>query len=339
MNIKNYPEQYASVFAPVTFDISGIQLDKYLGVDINIILKGSDTPVGTKRFNNTPRMSVNIAPYAKSCLSITPLRTGDLQQMPQRAVAMALSANGITSEYRFVAAGREVLPTEALLSEWTQRTISMGEVDEFSFIPPSGEIKLHVHSKDAAGEEQSIGFAPISAEEGMIVACVVNTREIAQYIASENSKIDTQNLVEISYSIYFGAEEAFEVRYKVVKPTGGVRLAWVNRYGVIDCYTFPTTTQRHTLVKRQAERTNGEKVVVPLDRAWEQVTISSGLQPQKVVASLAEVLTSPKVWQWDEGKWSECIITDSALTTHQADEPCAISLTVRPSKNIKTQTL
>ena len=252
---------------------------------------------------------------------------------------MALSANGITSEYRYIAAGREVLPTEALLSEWTQRTISMGEVDEFSFIPPSGEIKLHVHSKDAAGEEQSIGFAPISAEEGMIVACVVNTREIAQYIASENSTIDIENLVEISYSIYFGAEEAFEVRYKVVKPTGGVRLAWVNRYGVIDCYTFPTTTQRQTLVKRQAERTNGENVVVPLDRAWEQVTITSGLQPQKIVAQLAEIATSPKVWQWNEDRWSECIITDSALTTHQADEPCAISLTVRPSKNIKTQTL
>lgn len=338
MNIKNYPEQYASVFAPVIFDISGIQLDKYLGVDINIMRKGSSTPVGTKRFNNTPKMSVNIAPYAQSCLSISPQRTGDLRQMPQRAVAMALSANGITSEYRYIAAGREVLPTEVLLSELTQRTISMGEVDEFSFIPPSGEIRVHVHSKDMAGKEQTIGLAPFSAEEGM-VTCVVNTQVIAQYIASENSKIDTQNLVEIRYTVYFGAEEAFEVRYKVVKPTGGVRLAWVNRYGVIDCYTFPTTTQRQTLVKRQAERTNGENVVVPLDRAWEQVTISSGLQPQKVVASLAEVLTSPKVWQWNEDRWSECIVTDSALTTHRADEPCAISLTVRPSKNIKTQTL
>ena len=338
MNIKNYPEQYATVFAPVVFDISGIQLDKYLGVDINIMLKGSDTPVGTKRFNNTPRMSVNIAPYAKSCLSITPLRTGDLQQMPQRAVAMALSANGITSEYRYIAAGREVLPTKMLLSEWTQRTISMGEVDEFSFIPPSGEISVHVHSKDVAGKEQTVGLAPFIAEEGM-VTCAVNTQVIAQYIAAVNSKIDTQNLVEIRYSVYFGAEEAFEVRYKVVKPTGGVRLAWVNRYGVIDCYTFPTTTQRQTIVKRQAERSNGEKVTMPLEKAWEQVTISSGLQPQKVASSLAEVLTSPKVWQWNEGKWSECIVTDSAQTTHRADEPCAISLTIRPAKNINTQTL
>ena len=337
MNIKNYPEQYASVFAPVVFDISGIQLDKYLGVDINIMHKGSDTPVGTKRFNNTPRMSVNIASYAESCLAITPLRTGNLQQMPQRAVAMALSANGITSEYRFVAAGREVLPTEVLLSEWTQRTISMGEVDEFSFIPPSGDVWVEIHCEDAAGKQYATRLAPFSAEEG-VVSCVVNTRELASIITTE-SALDTENLAKIRYSVYYGADEVFAVSYKVVKPTGGVRLAWVNRYGMIDCYTFPTTTERQTIVKRQAERANGEKVVIPLDKAWEQVTISSGLQPQKVVASLAEVLTSPKVWQWDGAGWSECIVTNSALTTHRADEPCAISITIRPAKNIKTQTL
>ena len=337
MNIKNYPQQYASVFAPVTFDVSGIQLDKYLGVDIDIMLKGSATPVGTKRFYNTTKMSVNIAPYAESCLSVSPLRSGDLQQMSQRAVAMALSANGITSEYRFVAAGREVLPTEVLLSEWTQRTISMDEVDEFSFIPPAGDVWVEIRATDANGMQHTTRLAPFYAEEG-VATCVVNPKTVAQIIATK-SALDTENIEEIRYTVYYGADEAFEVLYKVVKPTGCVRLAWVNRYGVIDCYTFPTITERKTIVKRQVERSNGEKVTIPLDKAWEQMTISSGLQPKRVVASLAEILTSPKVWQWDEGRWSECIVTDSALTTHRADEPCAISLTVRPAKNIKTQTL
>ena len=337
MNIKNYPSQYASVFAPVVFDISGIQLDKYLGVDINIVRKGSATPVGTKRFYNISKMSVNIAPYAESCLSITPLRTGGVQQMAQRAVAMALSANGITSEYRFVAAGREVLPTEVLLSEWTQRTISMGEVDEFSFIPPVGDVWVEIHFEDTAGKQFATRLAPFSAEEG-VVTCVVNTRELAQVIATE-SMLDAESLSEIRYSVYYGADEAFEVRYKVVKPTGGVRLAWVNRYGVIDCYTFQATTNKQTIVKRQAERVSGERVTVPLAKAWEQVTISSGLQPQRIAASLAEIVTSPKVWQWDGSAWSEVIVTDSALTSHRADEPCAISLTIRPAKNINTQTL
>jgi hypothetical protein len=337
MNIKNYPAQYASAFSPVVFDISNVQGDKSQGVDINILLKGKTTPVGVKHFFNTTTMSVNIAPYAQSYLSISPQRTGDLQLMPQRAVAMALSANGITSEYRFVAAGREALPSEVVLSEWTKRTISMGEVDEFSFIPPSEEIWVEIHSEDIVGRHHATRLAPFFAEEG-VVTCTVNTQELARIIEQE-SKVDTENLAFIRYSVYYGAELAFEVHYKVVKPTGGVRLAWINRYGMIDCYTFPTITEEQTIVKRQAERSNGEKMVFPIDRAWEQTTISSGLQPQLIITTLANIVASPKVWQWKDDKWSECIVTDSALTTHRADEPCVINLTIRPSKNINTQSL
>lgn len=337
MNIYNYPEQYASVFAPVVFDIRGMRLDTHLNADVNIVQIGATEPIGTKRFYNSSKAKVNIAPYAESCLQIVPKKSCDLEYRPKRVVAMAVEVNGEVSEYRFVAAGREVLPTEVLLSNLTQRVISMGEVDEFSFIPPRGDVWVEIRTEDAAGRQYTTRLAPFYAEEG-VLTCGVNTQTLAQMIAQE-SNLDTENLSKFHYRVYYADSEAFEVRYTVVKPTDGVRLAWVNRYGMIDSYTFQSVVERQTIVKRQTEKSCDGKVAIPIGKAWEQTTITSGLQPQQIVAGLADVATSPKVWQWNGSGWSECIVTDSAITTHRADEPCAIKLTIRPTTNINTQSL
>ena len=338
MIVNSYPEQYASAFKPVIFELRGMRLDKHLGATVDIMLEGESTPIGSKRFYNKAQFNINIAPYALSCINITPLKVAGLQQATKRVALMHIAAStGEVSEKRYIAAGVDTLPVGVLLSEWTQREIAAGEVDEFSFIPPAGEIWVEYEVKDAKGGKTHWRLEPFTATE-RVVTCGVKMDEIAQKALSLGG-MESDKITAFKVTVYFGSSTAFEVRYKVQKEQQGARLAWVNRYGMVDCHTFPHITDKQIMVRRHSEANFGQEVRQSIDKAWMQMSLSSGLQPQRVVEWLAEVATSPQVWMWDNNTWAKCNITDSTIKILNANEPGEVALTIRPTTNINCQTL
>lgn len=339
MIIRNYPQEFASAFEPVVFKMDAVWLDASLGATIGIMQSGKTEPVGTKRFYNSSKLSVDVAPYALACLNIKPLSSGyELRQMTERTASIYITTEGEVSEARHIAAGREVLPTEVLLSEHRVRRIAAGQVDEFSFIPPAGDVWVEMKVSDVTAKTHSWRLPPFISDGGM-VACVVDMRVIAGKVAEE-AGLQADSLDKIKVVVYYGASTAFEVNYVVEKATvGGARLAWVNRYGTVDCYNFPVCCERRVVVQRTSEIEVGDTVKYPMEKVQEELTISSGLQSESVVGWLSDIVSAPKVWIWKDGLWSECCVMDNSQTIFKAGEPSAVRLTLRNSENIKTQTL
>ena len=339
MIIRSYPENFASALEPVVYTMDAVRLDAWLGANLDIMQHGQSTPVGTKRFYKGSKLSINIAPYALACLNILPYMSGNqLIQATGRTAKMYLTTDGELSEVRHIAAGRMTLPVGVLLSDRALRCIAPGEFDEFSFIAPEGDVWAEFSVSDAKGLRYSWRMPPFVSDGGMVV-CPVDMRVIARMVADEVG-LAVGDINKVKVVIYFGSDAAFEVNYVVEAVTAqGVRLAWISRYGTVECYTFPICTERKLATKRLGETQSGDGVTFPLVEAWQEQTISSGLLPSTTVQCLSDIVVASKVWQWKDGSWGECNIMDSSVVTHNVNEPSVVRLTVRDSKNVKTKTL
>ncbi len=336
MTVTTYPADYSSAFGDAIFVVRGVSADADKGAQVQILSASSTTPLGTKYFFNTSLIRVNVASYARAYLKIEPPTIAGLQTLPKRAVALRVGADGTYSASRYVALGADTLSQGVLLSDVAQRRLSPGEVDEITFIPPSGDVWIHITATDSKRKSYTWRTLPCVASGGM-VSYVADFDSMALQAQSEGGLVP-EEIVKFKAEVLFGALTAFTMNYEVVPNPQGVRLAWVNRYGAVDCYTFPVESKNRIRVQRHTENTARGSAITEGNAWWEQ-TLSAGLCNRNEAECLAAIATAPNVWRWSGGKWEPCIVLSTDVTTHNCDEPCAVNITLRGTDNLNTQTL
>ena len=145
----------------------------------------------------------------------------------------------------------------------------------------------------------------------------------AEVVAEVQSRgVEPEDIVQIIVSVKMGAEERIRVTYEVAQCTRGVRMAWVNRWGAIDYYTFPNVVVSRLVAHSQA-------VAEEPCLTYTECEISSDIVPESIAEALSEIVASPKVWLVSGDVYTPCQVATESVEWSNNSAPTAVKLVVR----------
>jgi len=331
MNVSVMPPDYGSAFREACFVVDNLNAPQ--GVDVEIRAVGDDNPLGTKRIHAAGTATVNVAPYVRRRLSPTPLcgRGQGFFGDAGRGVSCYIAAEGFSSAAVTLCAGVEAAPLNRLLSASPDAvTIRPGERDELPII--SEDWVRPVVSFRRGGTLYTDTSIEGRNAAGIVAVVIDAGAVIASYTRLTGGAAD--ELEEFSVRLVLEqegyADRVLERHYTVDRESvGGMRLAWVNRYGAVDYHTFGTVDEvrvegSHTSI----ETANGMRTAAT--SAVRRTRLISEPCDARAAEWLAEIFSSPAVWAV-EGGTIERVEAEPGETVYSTLTPSVLSFVVSPS--------
>lgn len=292
------PAPYSSVRKPVLFTI-----DRTPGTVCEVSINGY------RKLLTDGMRSVNVAHYYESDFDIRPeIAPGEMWKVfdgreTRRVIDAVVQADGVTSEsVPLVSADAQPSP-DRFMSDLRRRMAAAGEVDE---IP----VWLTQPAVLAYGDER------LSLTEGVsFVAFRIPEAAPARF---EVSLLTTEGelLDRIDYELTAG---------------GGVRMAWVNALGAVDCWTFEN--RQKATMKITKTQIYAERGYVPTSiQAETTYTVCSQALSEQVLEVLGRVFVSERVWVMAEAEIREVDVVSDTATLYEAERPSLIQVEYKNSK-------
>lgn len=315
MTLKTSPKAFASVGEAVCFVLADVAAPTVpLEVRIESPLK-TDGPLGLKRMYAAAdrSLAVNVAPYLRTLLAPRPF-TAAARTAPVRIVVSGGGVATYTSPYVTLAAGKESLPANEILSSGpSARVVGPTDVDEIAVVT-SATVQPLVVFEYNGGTCIDASMDDVTSKDMIAVRVdVAKCIQLAAAKAMVHSKFVTAFKIRLRLTSG-GTVTYLDRSYTIDRaPRTGVRLGWVNRLGAIDCHTFPVL----------------EKIT---HRAGERVrTLASESLNTQDALWLAEILDSPIVWQMDALSAEPVDLVDGALVISPAF-PSFVTLAIKPKE-------
>jgi hypothetical protein len=332
MNFESYPIAYQSAFRPALFVLADVEAPN--GLDVEVLPAASSNVLGVKRIYGTGQFAVNASPYISSLLAPEPLCSESMGLVfgPRRYAGCRVKAAGNTSPVAYLTAGIDNAPVGSILSAApTTLTIRPCEKDEISVITGGGSVTPTITFFHNGSEYTDDIF--LSDFGAGVLTFVVDQAAVAQKFSSRTG-LDGQDMREFTVVLRLtlqGGQYAYVRRKYIVDttPHRGHRLAWINRYGAIDYYTFPDTTLRTLSGGRgRIISATGWSAISTETEDWTLLT--SDYEQGSTLEWLAEILSSPRVWIIERDVATEIDVADGAVS-FDPTLPGNLTVRVRPS--------
>ncbi len=305
MYVISTPAPYGSIFRSPVFRFG--DATSASGIDFSVNVSGVSNTVNTKRLYPSGTASVNAAPYLRGQLRIEPLTAYSMNIgfVNSRIARCRVTADGIASPQVPLTGGTEdATPFKVLSAAPEKSVLRPGECDEIAFITGAGYVvKPFVSMRYGNALSTYSGLMPVTGDG--VIAMPVVMSEVDKLFTQTTGKA-AENLVEFTVSLRItpsggGSDLYLQRFYKVDRNSvGGVRLAWVNRYGSVDYHTFPESRGVVFEGNRTRIQTpDGPRTVATAAKCTE--TFASGPCDPATAEWLAEIFSSPAVWKVSEG--------------------------------------
>jgi hypothetical protein len=289
------PKQYRSAFREPCFVVG----DVAAASDMTITADGN--PVGVKRIYPIGAATINPGPYIRRAFSIEPALRNSLVPFvcAGRSVACQISSGAYRSDTVYLTGGTEDAPVGEILSAAPETVVlRRGEYDEIPFITAGRSVVMNAVFFHDGGERRENLNSQLT-DRRMMVMCV--SMDLMCLYFTGLTGLDAEHLRRFTLEFTMpaapeGPEIVIRRNYLFDRSAGsGVRLAWINRYGAIDCHTFPVRSESRVAGSRtRVETPAGYRTVAT---ATEQsTTLLSGPCDERTAEWLAEVFSSPAVW-------------------------------------------
>lgn len=327
MIISTIPEQYTGAFQKVIFTIEQALPENIIEVEI---LGQDGETLGIKRFSGQNKYNVNAGRYAATKIFTKPVyerKTGFINTAASRITEICIKANDIKindetgeetlintieSDKVKISGAAECPVSENVLSgNQSAVTIEENQWDEIPFIAGSQEItaKLTINGKTG---KIIITVENEEIKEGETGIFLLDTGQLRELAGIQN----TEDIRQIELEIYDGQNSRAIIKRKYIIEPGNsgnsVRIAWLNRYGAIDYYTFKAVrAQKVTADKRRVYGTTGYIVT---DSKTEK-TINAASEPvtKEIFEWISGIVASPKVWIADKGQFTPIDVTTQSV--------------------------
>lgn len=325
------PEKFSSVYKPVIYTITKTGTEK----ETVQILKNDAEVIGLKQFVNEGVIAVNVAEYYRNLIETDPIIDDSLTFIPasKRTVTARIDVTADSSV--LLTSGINNLALSTLLSNAPNpRTLAPGEWDELSYLVDEQVLAGTIIVSFKNGEKSSLQI-PNSSIDGVAVL-VVHYDSIAEALKLQGK--DPMDMVSILVKPTLGCYDLPKVNYQIGKHTQNVRLAWWNRKGGIDYYSFKADLDRSYSTERTKIKTATGWRTVSAEEEDER-NISSGALSSFMLDWLREIVSAPKVWLIEAGKATPIDITSDTVTVFDASALSQLELTFRSIDTEKMQTL
>lgn len=332
MNVISYPKAYQSAFRDACFVLDGLSAST--GADIAISSFSQHGVLGVKRVYTEGEASVNAAPYIRRLLAPQPMCgiPMDVYFTSKRAAACYVSAGGKNSKAVYLTAGSDDAPVNAIISASPGvLKIRMDETDEISAAVPLGSMKPLIKFRHEGFEYTDRSQPAYVSEE--IQAFIVNVNDIGRLFTA-NTGAPVSQMTEFTVSLEIRIDSSYtysQRRYEIDRNTKtGRRLAWINRYGAVDYYTFPYVAGGRVSGSRERIYTpDGYRTVATAAETTE--TLLSEPCDAASAGWLSEIFSSPAVWAID-GTHYEKVEVAAGSADYSAACPGTVAVTIGPAK-------
>lgn len=335
MKITSYPTPYGSVYRPACVSLAELQAPE--GIDIDIRSTDGSVLLGTKRLYSDSTAHLNVAPYLRRLLAPVPLcdREHGIIATTGRDASCVVKAAGVTSSPVTLCGGTEDSPLGTLLSASPSVVkIAPGERDEMSML--SGGIVVEpvitMQWKGTTYTDSTMGQKLFS---GVLTAVIDAANICRKFYLRTGAPLDALDGFSVRlHLLQSGYEDRVVERHYVIDRTvrggGARRLAWLNRFGVVDYHTFP--------VAEEFSSSGGRTRIVTAGGF--RTVATSGVQSLKLLSEpcdaataewLSEIFSSPLVWMIDGANNYERVEVAAGGVVCSPDRPTVVSVTVSPA--------
>lgn len=335
MQIVTSPPAYSPAYKDVIFKITA---DENEIAELDIYNHDNSQIIGKKRFTGSNAYDMNVANYAKRQFEIAPLPAANKFTVPEgRIVNLKLKeAGGMASAETKLNAGLFTYPNlKKLSSAPAKKTIRHNESDEIPFISSAGDISVHITLTGAKRSEALVAVSTAGLV-GLVVfgLSMIDLQEMI--VRKKLGNISDYNYMELH--IVLGSSPIIIQEYDIMPPQkNNVRICWWNSYGQIDYYTLKSMDRKTiTAAKSKIYSSDGYRTVA--SEAEKLYSLTSEYENEETMEWLSEVISSPKVWMMQNGKYTPVDIVTNSMTT-KSHELTKLDLTVRMSRKTEYQNL
>lgn len=309
------PPQLASSAADLIYKFADLDDDAVArDFDVSIIRSSDDKVLATKRFYATTSGQVNIAPTLRRLVAAEPSAgvTG-LSTAEDYTVDIVVVADGVRSEVRrFTLLDITLDRAQVITSLPHSRAIAYGEREQVVIYAPEGAVVRVVAHNEASVEAQTY------SAEGGLLRFSLDTNDFDPTLKSLSVVVTSEDMVlaELNYMV-------------VVEPCGAWRVAWRNRVGGIEHYTFPVVEKRRVQVRRQSvDLASGEHLMLDVERD-NLVRLVSAYETYRVLQALTEIVGAREVWRVSGTDYAAVEVVTTELSMPAPGTLCSVEIDVR----------
>lgn len=280
MTFTQLPDNYASLYGSLRYRFEGDGDPRTLTVEIRDNLSGE--VIHRKELYNTTSGEIDLAPLLRYRLTPTPQSSsiGFLQEDLQRWITVEVSVEEALALRTFLLCEEEPCLVPLLGSMPLNRRIRLGEWEELTFLGEITRVMLSLTTTDGVVSDE--------------------LESPANGVKPRLFRFDTgrfpASTTDFQLHVYNGTSLLTTLDYTVQRGVGGARVAWIDRRGALQHYTFPSVSfspeeQQRVVV----ERSEGERLTVAT--GYEQpILVTSDYEMRSTRLALMELGTARHSW-------------------------------------------
>ncbi len=311
MKITKISEDFAPVCGGILYELN-TESESPSDLTVEIVATESEEVVATQQLWGVTESVINIAPYIARFEQMAPIANDHCSIVEAESATYHIRIGTLCSEPITIGANREEItapsvPTAMPLS----RRIAYGECDELPIVAEAGE-SIAVSISADNGETLSLEHSAICGVARL-------------HLATRNFDSGISSLV---INIARDGKPFAEVLYAITPPISkGIRLAWISESGYIERYTFPVVHKASRKVEKQCLR-GADGVLSTNILSQSILSVASRYEPRKTIEALSQILSSPKVWIEQGGKFKEVEVQNLVVEYNLFGAPSIVELEV-----------
>lgn len=294
MQIIKAPEPFSPAFGEILYVVSLTEEEK--GAEIGIFNSPVTEKIGIKKATEAPEFTLNVSDYVRSQVAIRPFPVQDsgIIDASERIFQSCIAPDGRVAASPHTAGIAPVGENEPMCDP-TVRFLGENEQDEICWIAGTGTVFARVLFPAAADEDPiDIHLGRAESDEPRMLALILNSGHLDHLLQQRGEKWEDYSRFTVEIHFDYRKIVSFEYRIRPKNP-GKTRLAWWNRYGAIDFYSFESTSQERMNFERK-QVAAGNRTVRLSSQGRREKTLHTARTTREQAAWLSDIAGSPQVW-------------------------------------------
>lgn len=300
------PANFSSIKKPVYFTVRE-NTGEYIEVSIN----------GYKRQMQGVDISVNVSNYYMPDIDANPLPLPDSGVIAhsgrsvRRMARSEIIAGGVESDPRYLVSSNVELPQNKILTNLRKRPYVAGQIDELSAV---GTNYLRLVLQNNYTTRPMAATPPEEDDPVQYKSFAIKlSATTARYAVLADAAGNILDWVEL----------------KRVALCPGVRLCWINRYGVLDYWNFPVLKSKDSAATKTKIYTESGYTTTAVTME-DTTTINTQNLDEDTLSALIDLIASEKAWISNPDGYEEIDIMTNSSNVYSVSSLSALTVQFRP---------
>jgi len=317
MQLLSAPEPFSPAFGEVLYSVS--LGENEIGQEISIFNSGISEKIGLKKANYAPVFTLDVTDYLRSQVRIEPLvrQQCGIVEMYQRVFNSCIAYQDWASIVQHTA-GIVAVGVNVPLHDSHARSLAADEQDELCWIAGEGVVHARIVFYRQQGNPLVVKMGERTVERRQMLGLVLNGEHLCELLQVFSCQWD--DFFRFTVEVHDSHDLLFSVNYRMRGHScGKVRMAWWNRYGGIDFYTFETLrVHRQTVEKTGMTNPDGFLPLGCIGR--ESMTVATACRNREHDKWLGQMMGAPQVWVEQNAAFVPVRVTDNNLPVYDEEK-------------------